>query len=147
MLTNVRYKLLAFLIIALLVGLAVMFPVGNTPTGVQQATNHKVETQELFKLTEQRRLHILYGDGTGGGHKAGAGKPGKTEFPPDWVDDKIISTITRIANDSILPMRQSGKRYWLRMGEQDGLQVRVVLDKEHGEIVTGYPVEGHKNPQ
>ncbi len=100
---------------------------------------------EQFILSEQRRIHILYGDGTGGGHKSGAGKPGKAEFPQQWDEEKIISTIVRIANDTHLPMRQSGKRYWLRMGEQDDIQVRVVLDREHGAIITGYPVERRRN--
>jgi hypothetical protein len=42
-------------------------------------------------------------------------------------------------------MRQSGARYWLRMGEDSGLQIRVVLDRERSEIVTGYPVQGRRN--
>ncbi|MBY0429128.1 MAG: EndoU domain-containing protein [Alphaproteobacteria bacterium] len=122
-------------------------PVSNAqiPTSIEQNASVDAQDKVPFKLTEQRRIHILYGDGTGGGHKAGAGKPGKTEFPANWNEDKIISTITHIANDNHLPMRQSGRRYWLRMGEQDGLQIRVVLDKEHREIITGYPVESHRN--
>jgi hypothetical protein len=34
-------------------------------------------------------------DATGGGHRYGVGVPGKTEFPANWDEDKII--------DSILP--------------------------------------------
>lgn len=110
----------------------------------QKASGDKDNLAQQFKLTDYRRTHILVGSETGGGHRFGAGKPGKTEFPQSWSDDKIIETIIRIANDQSLPMRQSGKRYWLRMGEEDGLQIRVVLNRENGEIITGYPVEPRK---
>lgn len=106
-----------------------------------QAETAAADNAQSFTLSQMRRIHILVGDGTGGGHKFGAGQPGKTEFPQSWDDEKIISVITRIANDPQLPMRPSGRRYWLRMGEEDGIQIRVVLDRERAEIITGYPVE------
>lgn len=115
--------------------------VGN----IEQSGDASNTIHQQFNLTPQRRIHILDGDGTGGGHRAGAGKPGKTEFPASWDDAKIIATVTRIANDENLPMRQSGKRYWIRMGEEDELQIRVVLDRERGIIITGYPVNRPKN--
>lgn len=92
-----------------------------------------------FIVTDKRRIHILFGDETGGGHRAGAGKKGKTEFPQSWSDDKIIETALRIANDERLPMRPSG-RYWLKMDEVEGLKIRVVLNRETGEIITTYPL-------
>ena len=147
-----RNKFILLLVVAILAVAASFFHVpvatiSNTKNtvNIEQNSTSDTEIKSPFIITAQRRIHILYGDWTGGGHKAGAGKPGKSEFPPSWDEDKIISTITRIANDSKLPIRQSGKRYWLRMGEQDGLQIRVVLDREYREIITGYPVENHRN--
>ncbi len=147
-----RNKFISLLVAAVLAGVASFFyaPVATInnakdPVNIEQNGTGDAEIKSPYIVTAQRRIHILYGDGTGGGHKAGAGKPGKSEFPSSWDEDKIISTITRIANDANLPIRQSGKRYWLRMGEQDGLQIRVVLDREHGIIITGYPVESHRN--
>jgi hypothetical protein len=144
-----RNKFISLIVVALASLVFSLFHHAVPHDNAQQTTaNIEQNTPDLaqhFKLTEQRRIHVLFGDGTGGGHKSGSGKPGKTEFPQSWSDDKIISVITRIANDQKLPMRQSGKRYWLRMGEEDGLQIRVVLDRERSEIVTGYPVEGHRH--
>ncbi|NDE91169.1 MAG: hypothetical protein EB059_08570 [Alphaproteobacteria bacterium] len=109
-----------------------------------QLTHAVSNAVQEFKLTDQRRIHILFGDKTGGGHKYGTGSPGKTEFPESWDDEKIITVTKRIANDNQLPMRPSGRRYWLRMGEEEDLQIRVVLDRERGEIVTSYPVDPSK---
>ncbi len=93
-----------------------------------------------FVITEKRRKHILYGDETGGGHKMGMGRPGKTKFPAGWDDDKIIDAILQVANDAKLPMRQSGK-YWLKADVVEGVAIRAVLDRDKGEVVTGYPIK------
>lgn len=92
-----------------------------------------------FIITEKRRQHILAGDETGGGHRAGAGRKGKTEFPMGWSDEKIIATALAIANDEQVPMRPSG-RYWLKMKDVDGIKIRVVLNRETQEIITAYPL-------
>lgn len=148
-----RNKILSFFLAALAAIIASLFqgqvPAGNSspaPAAIQQSATAQDEASLApYTVTERRRIHILYGDATGGGHKAGAGKPGKTEFPASWSEEKIISIITKIANDKNLPIRQSGKRYWVRMGEEENLQIRVVLDREHREIVTGYPVQERRN--
>jgi len=147
-----RNKVISFFVAAILAIIATVFqhqpvPLNTTPppVSIEQNASTAAREQIVFKLSEQRRIHILYGDATGGGHKAGVGKPGKTEFPASWDEDKILSTVIRIANDNRLPMRQSGRRYWLRMGEEDDLQIRVVLDKERKEIITGYPVNRPRN--
>lgn len=106
----------------------------------QSAVYQQDQKTEIFHLTDQRRAHILFGDGTGGGHRAGAGKPGKTEFPVSWSDEKIIAVVMHLANDAALPIRQSGRRYWIKTGEEEGLQIRIVLDREKSEIITAYPV-------
>lgn len=144
-----RNKLILILVLSVLANIVSVFTGSSSwfhPNVTSAVIEQKAsgDSAQQFKLTDYRRQHILVGTETGGGHRFGAGKPGKTEFPQSWSDDKIIETVIRIANDQNLPMRQSGKRYWLRMGEEDGLQIRVVLDKENGEIITGYPVEQRK---
>ena len=147
-----RNKFIIILVLSILANIVAVFtgtsrwldPNVTSAVVEQKASEAKDGLAQHFKLTEHRRTHILVGSETGGGHRFGAGQPGKTEFPQSWNDDKIIETVIRIANDQNLPMRQSGKRYWLRMGEAEGLQIRVVLDRERGEIITGYPVEARK---
>lgn len=91
-----------------------------------------------YTLNPQTQVHILTGDTAGGGHKCGA-KKGKSEFSCDWSDEKIIRLVKRVANDNKAPLRKSG-RYLVRIGEEEGVQVRVLLNKEKREIVTAYPV-------
>lgn len=105
----------------------------------------EAELKNNFMVTPLRRQHILYGTKSGGGHKAGQGKPGESEFPASWDDEKIILTALAIANDATLPMRPSG-RYWLKQGTADGIDVRVVLDRVHGELITAYPLNVPRNP-
>ncbi|MBV8122380.1 MAG: EndoU domain-containing protein [Alphaproteobacteria bacterium] len=90
-------------------------------------------------ITPERRKHILEGDATGGGHRAGAGKLGKSEFPMDWSDDKIIKEIEDVANDTAIEPQLSGDRI-VKMGTRDGVDIKVVIDPR-GEIVTGYPTD------
>ena len=60
-------------------------------------------TSDALRVTPERATHILDGDATGGGHRHGAGKPGKTEFPAGWDDRKIIDTVLDVARG---PMRR-----------------------------------------
>src|SRR5579862_9269387 len=48
---------------------------------------------ESLELPAERAAHILDGDRWGGGHRHGTGRPGKTEFPADWDDERIIGQI------------------------------------------------------
>jgi len=50
-------------------------------------------------ISPSRRIHILDGDATGGGHGPGRGLAGKSEFPATLLDDEIILGIEAIAND------------------------------------------------
>jgi len=94
-------------------------------------------------VTPDRRKHILEGDKTGGGHRPGAGKRGKSEFPADWSDDKIIQEIEDIANDPATEAQPSGDRL-VKTGTRDGVEIKVVIDPD-GEIVTGYPENAPSN--
>lgn len=132
-----------------IIALLVVFALGyfshalQTPAPTQQppapTTAQNGPRHTGFIITPQRRQHILVGNETGGGHKFGAGKPGKTEFPQSWDDDKIITAALSIANDEKIPMRPSG-RYWLKASAVDGVFMRVVLNPDKGEVITAYPL-------
>ncbi len=101
---------------------------------------------DLVDLTSAaRRRHILDGDETGGGHRAGTGIPGKTEFPGSWSDDEIIHEISDIATDPSAVRTPLPRGGTLVDGTRNGVDIRVVLDS-HGNIVTGYPTNMPKNP-
>ena len=53
----------------------------------------------MIRVSPARRVHILDGDATGGGHGPGRGISGKSEFPPTLTDDEIIAGVEAIAND------------------------------------------------
>lgn len=96
------------------------------------------------KVSPKRREHILDGDETGGGHRPGTGKPGKSEFPNDWSDDRIIDEIEDVANDPSIPEKQQGRRI-IKEGTRDGIDIKVVVDPD-GDVVTGYPANVPRNP-
>ena len=77
-------------------------PAEGPGTGATEPTSSTDGPQETdgpeAKVSPDRRNHILEGDETGGGHRAGA-KRGKSEFPSDWSDDKIIDELESVAND------------------------------------------------
>lgn len=102
--------------------------------------------RELMTLSKESQSHILYGDETGGGHKAGVGKPCKSEFPKDWDDARIIREVALIAaNDNLNWIDQIDGR---TVAEQDvdGTRVRVVIDRYAKSVVTAYPVNVKRNP-
>jgi hypothetical protein len=93
----------------------------------------------------------LNGDakGRGGGHRAGTGKPGKTEFPADWSDDKILDSVSDVAKNGT-PVKPGNKpNTTVKTGTVDGVDIEVVVNNGDGSVVTGYPVKGPgvvKNP-
>lgn len=93
----------------------------------------------------QRREHILDGDATGGGHRPGTGKPGKSEFPQGWSDDKIMHEISDIATDPnyISRVGRGGRK--ITDGNRNGVDIRVVQES-NGDIVSGFPTNVPRNP-
>lgn len=63
---------------------------------------------ERIRVEQERRRHILEGDVTGGGHRSGTGRPGKSEFPPSWMDDQIIRAAMDVAAQPDLPPTLQG---------------------------------------
>jgi len=96
----------------------------------------------MLIVSPQRRMHILDGDSTGGGHGFGRAMDGKSEFPASVSDDEIIAGIESIANNPTLyPRRRipiKGK-YILRGGRIKGVRVVVVVDLDGEGIITAWP--------
>jgi hypothetical protein len=100
-------------------------------------------------ISEDRADHILSGDKTGGGHRPGTGKPGKTEFPSDWSDEKILDGVSDVAENGTIkgPAHRPGE--YVKTGNVDGVDIDVVV-KGDGAVRTGYPTGGvgvTKNPR
>ena len=86
--------------------------------------------------------HILNGNETGGGHRAGTGTKGKSEFSSNWFDEKILGEISDVATDPPSKQRPSGTRT-ISIGTRDGVKIKTV--SELGCNVTGYPTDTPKN--
>ncbi len=100
-------------------------------------------------LDDKARDHILDGDENGGGgHRAGTGTPGKSEFPGEWSDDKIEGEISDVATDPETKWSDPDSRgYVVGSGTRDGVDIKVVYDTEKGRVVTGYPTNTDRNPK
>jgi len=111
-------------------------------SGWDAVDSEKRPPLDAIRITPERMVHILDGDSTGGGHRHGTGKPGKTEFPAGWNDEKIIDNALDVARkpDSP-PVRQDRNDTWLCSGTRANVEVSVVVARS-GEIVTGWPEEG-----
>jgi hypothetical protein len=97
---------------------------------------------EDIHVTPERTTHILDGDKTGGGHRHGVGKPGKTEFPASWTDERVIASILDVARKpDNPPTHQDRNDTWLCTGTRDSVKVWAVVEPS-GDIVTGWPEEG-----
>lgn len=95
---------------------------------------------ESFRVPPERAAHILDGDVTGGGHRHGTGQAGKTEFPADWDDKKIMDSILGVARSPDSAELQRNGR-WRAEGSHDGVKVAIVVLPD-GRIWTAYPLPG-----
>ena len=111
-------------------------------SGWDTVDSEKRPPLDAIRVTPERMVHILDGDSTGGGHRHGTGKPGKTEFPAGWNDEKIIDNALDVARKpDNPPVRQDRNDTWLCSGTRANVEVSVVVERS-GEIVTGWPEEG-----
>ena len=94
----------------------------------------------------QRRRHILDGDGTGGGHRAGTGFPNKSEFPASMSDDQIMHHISDIATDPAATRRSGRNGRSLVEGTREGVDF-LVVQEGNGAIVTAFPTNVPRNPR
>jgi hypothetical protein len=107
--------------------------------GDEQAVD-KAGSQERDNITPERAKHILDGDRTGGGHRAGTGE-GKSEFPSDWSDDKILDSVSDVAKNGkpVGPGRSPGTT--IKTGTVDGVEIETVVNSD-GSVRTAYPRSG-----
>ncbi len=95
---------------------------------------------ESLHLPPERRAHILEGDAGGGGHRQGTGRPGKTEFPADWTDEKITANVLSVARIPEQAKFQPNGR-WRVTGTRDEVRLSAVVLPD-GQIWTAYPLPG-----
>jgi len=98
---------------------------------------------EDIHVTPERTTHILDGDANGGGgHRHGVGKPGKTEFPASWADERVIANVLDVPRrPDKPPIHQDWNNTWLCTGTRDAVDVWAVVERSGG-ILTGWPGEG-----
>jgi len=97
---------------------------------------------DSLRVTTNRETHILDGDAYGGGHRHGTGRPGKTEFPASWSDEKIISVLLDVASrPDQPPEHQVRKDRWLAQGTREDVVV-VALVAGDGRLWSGWPKSG-----
>jgi hypothetical protein len=105
---------------------------------------------DSLQVSPERRTHILDGDSHGGGHRHGTGRPGKTEFPANWSDEKIINALQDVVSrPDHPPKHQEWKDRWVARGTRDDVEVVAVITGD-GRIWAGWPQSGPgvvKNPQ
>ena len=96
---------------------------------------------DSLRLPPDRAAHILDGDRWGGGHRHGTGRPGKTEFPAGWDDERIIGHVVDVARfPDARPLLQANHR-WRARGERDGVAMTVIVHPD-GRIWAAWPEEG-----
>jgi Bacterial EndoU nuclease len=94
------------------------------------------------RVSADRRVHILDGDNTGGGHRHGTGRPDKTEFPADWDDDHTIDAILAVVRKPDHgPKRQEWNGRWEVSGTHEGVKIFAIVESD-GFVCTAWPVEG-----
>ena len=104
------------------------------------------KSYQNIKISDEQAQHILYGDERGGGHKYGVGIPCKTEFPADWTDQHILSTIHTIAANDNLTWRKESNGYHVAEDFRGDIKIRVVLGPQKQKVITAYPTNLPRNP-
>ena len=96
-------------------------------------------------LTNGRSGHIL------ANHRAGAGKAGKTEFPSNWDDQRIIHQVSDISTDPTLIRQVDNRGTPYVSGTRDGIDITVTFFPDShpraGQISSAYPTNVPANPR
>lgn len=95
-------------------------------------------------ITAQNWQHILTGDQKGGGHRYGAGRPNKTEFPKSWNDEKIYDTVTEILNQHEPVKQTKSSREFTALIDGINVHIYAKRDGENYFVRSVYPL--HKGP-
>ncbi len=138
-------KIIVFAISAVLVFPAMLGQLGKLgPTLYSGAQTEKAQHAPV--LTAKRKEHLLHGDSSGGGHLYGTGHACKSEFPEGWTEEDVVNTVTALAaNDNVDWQKQKNGNHVAEV-EHSGLNIRIVLSRDKSEIITAYPLNGHRNP-
>jgi hypothetical protein len=95
------------------------------------------QIDNFVDLTNGRSGHIL------ANHRAGAGKLGKTEFPANWDDQRIVHQVSDIANDPNLTRQVDSRGTPSVTGTRDGIDITVTFFPDNharaGKISSAYP--------
>jgi hypothetical protein len=121
----------------------------SRPSGWDTVDPARRPPPEALRLSPERVTHILDGDVTGGGHRHGAGSPGRTEFPAHWSDDRILGAITAVARHPESVRLQWNER-WRASGQSGDVWITAII-RPDGAIWTSWPEEGSpgvvRNPE
>jgi RHS repeat-associated protein len=93
-------------------------------------------------ISPDRAEHILDGDPNdpnSGGHRHGTGR-GKSEFPAEWSDEKILDNVKGVANDPASSREKQGNGRIRVEGERDGVRIRVIVNPKNNGVVTAHPL-------
>jgi hypothetical protein len=105
---------------------------------------------DSLHVAPERARHILDGDRWGGGHRHGTGRPGKTEFPSGWDDEKIIAYVLDVARAPDDPPVFQANRRWRVHGQREDVGINVIVQPD-GRIWSAWPDAGSpgvvKNPR
>ncbi|MGH3646586.1 MAG: EndoU domain-containing protein [Micromonosporaceae bacterium] len=85
----------------------------------------------------------MYGDEDdedSGGHLQGTGRPGKTEFPAHWDEERIAHEVRSVADDPDMATELFDGT-WRVAGAREGVTVRVYV-RGDGSIATAAPAPG-----
>jgi RHS repeat-associated protein len=130
---------------------------GEPADNIYAIENETATNGNVNLVSGQRTQHILNGDATGGGHKWSLTTifNGKTKFPINWSNEKIMNNISDIAIDPIAnksPVWTKGangslytksgqpSRFYVE-GVREGVKIRVVIEPATGNIITAFPVK------
>ena len=110
------------------------------------ATNRTLtQIDNPVDLTNGRSGHIL------ANHRAGAGKPGKTEFPANWDEQRIMHQVSDIATDPSLVRQVDNRGTPSVSGTRDGIDITVTFFPNNharaGQISSAYPTNVPANPR
>jgi hypothetical protein len=105
---------------------------------------------DSLHVAPERARHILDGDRWGGGHRHGTGRPGKTEFPSGWDDEKIIGHVLDVARAPDDPPVFQANRRWRMHGQREDVGINVIVQPDC-RIWSAWPDAGSpgvvKNPR
>jgi hypothetical protein len=127
--------------------------VGKTPTARRILGSRKyavARNTTRHRAPPERARHILDGDRWGGGHRHGTGRPGKTEFPSGWDNQKIIGHVRDVARAPDDPPVFQANRRWRMHGQREDVGINVIVQPD-GRIWSAWPDAGSpgvvKNPR